>query len=321
MNNFKPFYPKNFCRDFIEVKGNSGQLIVFMAVVLGLKPFMDIWIKQDRLKAFAKMCKKYGLYLKVDCLFKNVLQAKIKDKAIGGTTLTSTVEYGLPQEVDFSRARVHVFISRNKNLLRKGMWYPVIVKDRVFWPPRADILRYGFVLGYPDCCVKFFRKYNDWSSYSYLYQTYRNSKKYSYLDNPLLKDDYYSYIYHMPCSFNCKKTVSYVKKLRGEVKKREPKFIKMVDERLKLPFLVFYEKKIYAFKGKLLNNKELLYSEIYFVNAESERNVYMEELAKGNRLKLNGKIIYIYNGKNKVNTIESTKEGFAPETPFLVQFN
>ncbi|MCF7916187.1 MAG: hypothetical protein K9L61_00225 [Candidatus Omnitrophica bacterium] len=320
MNCFKPFYPKNFCRDFIEIKGNPAQLMLFMALVLGLKPFMDIWIEKKRLKDFAKMCKNYGLYLKVDCLFKKVSQKKVKNKIIGGNTLTSTVCYGLPEEVD-SEDKAHVFVSKDKNLIKKGMWYPVIIKDRVFWPPRADMLNYGYVLGYPDCCIKFFQKYNNWAFYSYLYQVYRNSKKYSYLANPLLKDDYYSYIYHMPCSFGCKKTINYAKQLRKEIKKREPEFIKKVDGKLKLSFLVFYEKKIYAFKGKLLSKKELVYSEVYFVNAEPERNTYMEELVKGNRIKLNGKIVDVYRDKEKVSTIKTSKESFAPESPFLIKLN
>jgi len=320
MRSFEPFYPKNFCREFIEIKGNSLQLVMFMATILGFKPLMDDWIEQNELEAFTKLCKKYGLHLKVDCLFKNVRKEIIEDDVIGGRTLTSTVCYGLPREVN-TKARVHVFISKDRNLLKRGMWYPLIIKNRVVWPPRPDMLNYGFILGYPACCVKFFRKYNNWHFYSHLYQTYRNSRRYSYLCNPLLKDDYYSYIYHMPCSFDCKETIKYTRRLRQEIIKRAPKFIKVMDMRLKLPFLVFYEKKIYAFQGRLVNNKELSYSEIYFVNAEKERNTYMQKLSKGNRLKLNGRRVDIYKNKERVDMIDASVGSFAPEFPFLVKFD
>lgn len=321
MRNSREFYPKSFCRDFIEIKGNPGQLMVFMAVVLGLKPFMDLWIDESCLKAFANLCKGYGLYLKVDCLFKQAIKKKIKSKVIGGEFLTSTVCYGLPKGVNVAGANAHVFVSKDKSLLKKGMWYPLVVKDRVISAPMADLLNYGFVLGYPDCCIKFFRRYNNWRLYSYLYQVYQNSTGYSYLSNPLLKDDFYSYIYHMPCSFNCRKTNIYSQRLRQEVMKREPDFIRIIDERLRQPFLVFYEKKIYGFKGFLLNSRELSYSEVYFVNAEEERNVHLRALRKGNRLRVDGKIIIIYKDGREVERIEASKDSFAPETPFLVQFN
>ncbi len=320
MREFEPFYPKSFCRDFIEIKGNSLQLVMYMAMVLGLKPLMDDWIEERQLKVFAKLCKKYGLHLKVDCLFKSVRKELIKDKIVGGQTLTSTVCYGLPKGVD-AKARVHVFISKDKNLLKRGMWYPLIIKNRVVWPPRSDLLNYGFVLGYPDCCIKFFRKYNNWNYYSHLYQAYRKSRRYSYLCSPLLKDEYHSYIYHMPCSFDCKKTIERASKLRKEIMKREPEFIKIMDERLKLPFLVFYEKKIYAFTGYLVSDKELRYSKVHFVNAEKERNSYMEKLLKGNRLKLNGGRIEVYSNNDNVEMIDASVGGFAPESPFLIKFN
>ena len=320
MSDFLPFYPKEFCREFIEIRGNSLQLVVFMSVVLGLKPLMDDWIEQKQLDSFAKMCRKYGLYLKVDCLFKNVAKQDLKNKIIAGETLTSTVCYGLPEGATVD-ARAHVFISKDKSLLRKGMWYPLIIKDRVIWPPRIDLLNYGFTLGYPDCCIKFFRKYNNWYFYSYLYQTYRNSRKYSYLCNPLLKDDYYSYIYHMPCNFNCQKTINYAGRLRQEIAKREPEFIKAVDKKLKLPFLVFYEKKIYAFQGQLINCNELSYTKVYFVNAEPERNTYFNRLLRGNRLKIDGKMVNIYRNRDKVDVMQGPIGGFAPESPFLVQFS
>ena len=320
MREFKPFYPRNFCREFIEIKGNSVQLVMFMATVLGRKPLMDDWVEKGQLKAFTKMCKKYGLHLKVDCLFKIATKEAVKDKVVGGKTLTSTVYYGLPKGVS-AKARVHVFISKDKRLLKRGMWYPLIIKDRVTWPPRADLLNYGFALGYPECCIKFFRKYNNWHYYSHLYQTYRTSKKYSYLCNPLFKDDYYSYIYHMPCSFDCHETAKRAGELRQEIIKIEPEFIKIMDEKLKLPFLVFYEKKIYAFQGQLINSEELHYSKVYFANAEDEQNTYMKKLLKGNRLKLKGRRVCIYKDRDEVEVVEASSGGFAPEFPFLIKFN
>ncbi len=47
----------------------------------------------------------------------------------------------------------------------------------------------------------------------------------------------------------------------------------------------------------------------------------MQKLLKGNRLKLDGGRIDIYNNNDKVEIIDASVGGFAPEFPFLVKFD
>lgn len=315
---FKTYIPKYFCREYVETKGSSVQLAMFMSVVLGLKPLMDDWIPTNKLKEFKKICKNLGLKIREDVIFLNTAKENIPDNILGKEYLTTTSAYGYP--VDSRKdGQIHIFISKDKKLLRRGMWYPVIIKDRVIFQPRADILKYGYVLGYPDCCIKFFRKYNDWLRYSNLYEAYVNTKGVpSFLCNPFLKDTPFSYIYHMPCSYSCQETIKLAGKLRLEINKREPGYVKLADEYLQMPFLVFYEKKYYCFKGEIKNNL-LKYEKVYFSSPTQSNDMYGEFLKNADSFKLHGRSIILYRGKKIFKVTDIPLRNFASEYPFVIK--
>ncbi len=313
-----PYKPKSFCREYVEIRGSSGLLGMFMSTVLGIKPLMDDWVPTNLVPDFKQMCKSYGLHTREDAIFLNASKKSLPDYCIGKDNLTSTVSYGMPLE---SRVNglVHIFISRNAKMLPKGMWYPIIVKNRVILQPLADTLKYGYTLGYPECCIRYFRKFNDWSKYSFLYEIYVRSRgRFSFLCNPFLKDSLFSYIYHMPCTYSCAETIRLAGRLRKEIKKREPEYVTLTDHYLQLPFFVLYEKKIYCFDGRL-NNDEIRYSRFYTYEG-MEEDEYSPYFKKADTLRLKGRYLTLLR-RNKIQnriTIPFTK--FAPEYPFLVQF-
>ena len=75
MNNilFTPYLPSSFCREFVEIKGDSSQLGMYMALALGFKPLLDDWIPKDKLSAFRKACRRNQIYLSTPFIqnFKN----------------------------------------------------------------------------------------------------------------------------------------------------------------------------------------------------------------------------------------------------------
>jgi len=319
---FEQCLPKSFCREFISIKNSDRQLIMFMAVVLGIKPAMDDWIPKKRLPKFNNLCRKYGLKIKEDVAFFDIDNPKVKT-AIGGETLTTTIAKGMRVHNASAEDMVHVFISKSKGNLDKAFvngWYPVMIKNRVSQKPYIDLLKFGYGLGYPDCCIQFFRHFNDWRKYSHLFEIFKNTKgDPSFLCNPFTKDMVYGYIYHMPCSFNCAKTIHLAGELREAIKEKEPELIERIDEHLKMPFLIFYETIMYAFDGKLKNNR-LYYKRPYFVARFNKENPYQKTLEKGNCLFVeNRKVIILKNGKN-IATINCSKKDWANREPFLIQF-
>ena len=314
------YKPKTFCREYATLKNNSMQLAMFMAVVLGFKPLMDDWIPVEKMSVFKSVCKSYGLKVREDVIFQQAPKKELPKKIIGRENLTTTSGYAFPLESP-KEGGVHVFIAKDNKTLSRGMWYPLIIKGRVIFQPYADTLRYGVVLGYPDCCIDFFRNFNDWCRYSYLYEAFINTRsKPSYLCNPFLKDTPFSYIYHMPCSYSCEKTIKGAGTLRAEIKKREPEFVKLTDEYLKMAFLVFYERKFYCFKGTLKNN-EIKYKDFLFTALDKKLDLYGENFKKGDALKLEGRSILIYKKGVLIKTIQVPYNVFAPEYPFLIDFN
>ena len=219
---------------------------------------------------------------------------------------------------------VHLFISRSKKDLDstfKNGWYPLIIKNRLIDRPLIDAFKFGYNLGYPACCVDFFQKYNNWNRYSYLYEAFKNTPKdrCHYLCNPFTKDITYSYIYHMPCSYNCQATVGLVSKIREAIYEEEPGFVKKIDQHLRLPLLVFYERKFYAFNGQIKKDR-LYYKDIYFTGQMPEKNIYETDLRKGDCVFLENKDVLILNKGKLIRKIKWQKKNFACETPFIIQF-
>lgn len=322
---FEDYIPKKFCREFVAVKGHSWQLAMIMAVVTGIKPCMDDWVSLDRYDPYRKICSRYGLYVRADAVFNVVRRSNILQDVIGGDHLTTTIAYGRPFDRSVKEGAVHVFIARKKhdldNCFANG-WYPLVVNGRVIDRPVIDALEFGHDLGYPVCCVGFFQKYYDWNRYSYLYEAYKNTPHgdYRYLCNPFTKDITYSYIYHMPCAFNCLSTAKLAGRLRNMIYQQEPDFAKKIDERLRLPVLVFYEKKFYAFSGRIKNNR-LYYQDVFFLGGTQENNLYETILKRGDCLFVEDKDVMVLRRGKLIKRIKWHKKSFAPETPFIIQFN
>lgn len=322
---FESFIPNRFCKEFVKIKGHSGQLTMIMATVKRIKPCMDDWISVDRYDEYCKICKHYGLFVKPDAIFNVVEGYNIPMNVVGRERLTTTKAFGLPFNKLNKEGSIHVFISRSKKKLEKCFkngWYPLIIKNRVIDRPLIDAFKFGYDLGYPECCVDFFQKYNNWCKYSYLYEVFKNTSnnKYHYLCNPFTKDVIYSYIYHMPCSYNCKATIELAKRVRSVIYEEEPEFVREIDRHLKLPFLIFYERKIYAFEGEIKNNK-LYYKNVYFLGQMPENNLYEPDLRKGDCVLLENKDVIILKRGKLIKRIKWRKKDFAPETPFIIQFS
>jgi hypothetical protein len=309
----------------VETKGNSLQLPLIMATIKELKPAMDDWVDSTRYEAYEKACKKYGLFIEPDAVFQITSSKNVPLNCIGRKRLTTTKAFGIPYKKGIKAGSIHVFISRTRDNLQKAMlngWYPLIIKGRLIDRPLADAFKFGYTLGYPSCCIRFFQKFNNWFSYSHLYETFKNTlhKTPHYLSNPLNKNMTYSYIYHIPCSYHCAHTIRWAAQIRDSIRSEEPDFVKLADEHLKKAYLVFYEQKIYAFDGIIKNNR-LFYQKAYFMESGGENNIYENDINKGDALLVEGRDVVILKKGRFVKRIPGVAKKFAPETPFIIAFS
>ena len=310
------YAPKKFCNDYAKLKG-SNQLPMFIAVVKGIKPLMDDWIPAENYQKFKKVCAQYGLKVEPDWVFIQVSE-KLINKAIDSDRLSTTKFCGKPYSEGIKSGEIHVFISKSEEYLKEAHkfgWYPLIVNGRSLHKPFIDHMRFGKVLGFPDCCINFFKDFNDHNVYNHLYETYKNTEgKPNFLCNSLFMDFTYSLIHHIPCSYNCKKTIKLAKELLIEIEREEPEFSEEIKHNLKLPLLAFEEKNIYAFEGKIKNNM-IHYSDFSFLGREQD-NKYQKILEMGDNIAVKKDGIDILKESSILLSIPKKKE----ENGFLLQF-
>lgn len=319
---FNEFYsPKDYLKEIVSAKSNTATLYLYFALMCNLKPLLDDWILKDKLEDFKKACKLYGLHVYAESIFFNVNSSDKKIKSsIGFEALTTTKAYGVPIDSGLE-GRVHVFVSKSKKILDKGKvfgFYSLSVNGRVIPKLTIQHCRYGRYLGYPHCCIDFFSKYNDHIKYkNTLWFNYKNTKgKPNPLANPLTKDSY-SYLYHMPCSFSCEETIKIANSLRNFILDKDKNYVKIIDRHINLTYLVFKEKDIYAFEGKMISENELSYKNCHYIDTQLYQPVYKKYFDEGDSIKVDEKTLGVYKGNQLIHTINKV----CPEQGFLVSFS
>lgn len=299
------YLPKEYLREIALAKGNSNMLFLYHSVLAGLKPLLDEWIPVGRVGEFEQACEKYGLHTAKESVF---LDLPLSGSIIGQEFATTTRCFGAPVGSGYN-GRVHIYVSRSGEILGEGKrygWYPLAINGRCVSKPHSDHYRFGEFLGYPECCRHFFMEHSNHQKYSNTLQLpfMNTGTKPHHLCNSLTKDSY-SYIYHIPCGFGCKRTVAYAKKVRRFIYKKDPEYGRLIDAHLKLPFLVCRERDIYAFDGKLEGNT-LAYKDCFFVDYYLHEPKYLGLLKKGNRVEIGRAGAKVYFGKRYVGAIPRT---------------
>jgi len=312
---FEQYMPQNFCRDYAEIQG-SLQLPMFMAVIKGIKPMMDDWVPVQRYQEFKQICKKYKLYIRPNCIFKDV-QPSVIERTEGKEVLTTTKKEAFPFDLSAKDGAVHVYISNSKKIVDEAPrfgWYTMILDGAAVSNPLIDNLRFGLLLGYPRCCVQFF--INDRQGLNQLYEAYKNTAgEPSLYCNPMLIDFTYFLIHNFPCSFRCKATSKNARELLKAIKEEEPEYAKKIEYHLKLPLLVFRIRDIIAFEGKIAND-ELTYSNSYYLTHSDLGKAPYEKFKEGNRIKVTKEEIRIFRDEVLLHSIQKSRE----DNGFLLQF-
>jgi hypothetical protein len=317
-----PYVPKNFGKEYFKVKG-SAQWAMFSSVALGAKPSYDDWIPVSKYSEFALACKAYGLALEPDIIFRQ--ERSPKHDIAGGKNITTTFFTVSPFLESATEGEVHVFIGRTNEDAKKAKrygWYPLIVNKRYINKPFIDNVRFGSALGYPDCCTDFFRRYNNWFTYSNPYEAYKNTPKAagkavaSYYCNNFLMDKTFFYIHHIPCSYRCESTIELAKKVEERLLEVEPDFVKKAREMLSRPLLVFAEQNFIVFDGKVKRHggKEIIsYSNAQYVTNPSRPEDTLDIasfLAQGNFIIVDKESIHIKKNNETIRQFNKNERWF-----------
>jgi hypothetical protein len=304
MRNDDIHLPERFCREFADAKNAAAQITNYMAVVAGIKPLLDDWIPAEAMDAFASACAKYNLLFRTDAVFERKATDEELKSIKDGESLTTTKWFGARYQPGISKGLVHVFVARTGDDLEKGFragWYPLIIGSDVTFMPFINMFRFGVSLGYPECCCVFFMLENP--GRSFIYTVLKNTRgRPNYLCNCMLKDNVYSYIYHMPCSFDCAESVRYAEALRKVIQEREPRFAAEIDKRLKSPLLVFEERFAYYFDGRFDGDGTISYDKAFFAGNPGDDR-YGDLLGSAGRLEVHDDEILLFKNKRQVSSI------------------
>ncbi len=326
VNNYsiiKPYVPRHFGKEYFNIKGYS-QYAMFASVALGVKPSFDDWIPIGKFQEFLDACKGYGLTVEPDVIFTK--EPLPKDKIVGGANITTTFSSFIPFNAHAKNGEVHVFIAKTRENALKAKrygWYALVANGRYINKPYIDNIRFGRALGYPECCIDFFRRYNNWFKYSNPSEAYKHTPKMqgkavgSYYCNNFLMDKTYSFIHHIPCSYQCQSTIALGKKVEDAISAMEPNFIIEAKGMLKKPLLVFAEQHFIIFEGWL--EREGDEEIIHYRNAQYVTNPSRPEesmsikqfLAKGDRITISAKEISIKEGDDIIKAIRKNERWFA----------
>lgn len=312
----KPYEPRHFGRDYCRLS-TSGQYPMFVAAALGIKPVFDDWIEVSKFGKYVDVCRKYSLFVEPDVVF---VKNSNGNGAMGRENITTTHHAARRFSQDIKEGDVHVFVSRSKENLteaKKFGWYPVFINGRSVNKPFIDHLRFGKILGYPGCCIDFFSRYNDWNRYSHPFEAFKNSRDFSRYCNNFLMDASYSFIHHLPCSYDCPNTIELAGKVEKAMEEVEPGFAENMAEMLKKPLLVLNEKNFIIFDGELKESsgiKTIHYSNCqYFHNPSRphEKIGFFGDVLKGNTIEIGRTGILIGENGSEVSQIKKNPRWFA----------
>jgi len=221
-------------------------------------------------------------------------------------------------------SQLHLFVGREraavKEAWRRG-WYPVVINGQVVDKPLPDVIAFGSSLGYPACCIEAFSKHNDWRrSNAYEAASQRTRLNPSSLTNPLGRHTPWSYIFHLPCSFDCSDTKKYSKALRESLCKEQPDYAKQIESFNKLIFFVTNENRAYALQGQTSSPNRACYQGEFFLGGLRTEDVYGQVLAKGNELCIRDNLVLVFRNGELQGIIETRSDCYGPEAPLLIQF-
>ena len=142
----------------------------------------------------------------------------------------------------------------------------------------------GKLLGYPECCCKFFQKYFSEKNTDLTEFSFRESKghKFPWQNNNCMRVFDISLISHFPCSFNCLETKKIADKNLEIVNKYDSDIAGYYSFALKTAVLYAHAVGVYSFPNSIFSDNTLKYKKII----PSAKNDLYSMIKTRNRIKI-----------------------------------
>jgi hypothetical protein len=311
-------------RGYVQIRPEHGQPVNFVALLAGLKPVMDDWVPKTDLGRYEQMCRDRGLHVAANTQFANLADDARIETVVGGRTLTTTRAEARPLSDDVAAASVHVFVGADRAVVdrtRWSGWYPLVSGGRASSKPWIDHFWFGLGLGYPPCCIEAFAASNNWSVNNMPYQSWRATTRPSMLCNSLMRFSGLTWSAHLPCRYDCPRTVSAAEAVRAAVSEHCPALAEYIDRLLARPYLVLNEWEAFAFCGAVPQAGTIEYSGVTVAPSNRPDLRLFAALRSGSRVVIRDDLVLVYDGTKLVWTEQCATDGFAPRVPVLLDFS
>ncbi|MBR9676980.1 radical SAM protein [Candidatus Woesearchaeota archaeon] len=180
-------------------------------------------------------------------------------------------------------------------------------------PSYNEVKNFASNLGYPSCCVEYWLKKEN---IHIDMATFFSKEKKSFLfNNFLVPYSNYYLSFHHPCSYECKKTLLYNKRIYNSIKKYNENFGVEIKKVLTKPLLILLNSKerstwetldsrlTVIFNGIQIKNKIYYYGFYFFEEAykKNQFHYFKDILLKSNNIFLDNEKIYFYLNDKLIN--------------------
>ena len=183
--------------DLVSIFGTKTKALEILYLIQGVKPVVRQGFYESEIEKVETFCKLNKLYIE-----KSSFKVVILDAEEGKYS-----NKGIKVKIDDPRrGMLFVYISKEEKL----------ASDANVYEFKGDHKNIGLLLGYPDCCVDFFAKYEPVQSQltnDYVDFILKNSKgrRFQFYTNICKRDFDITLLNHFPCSFGCKKSIDLAK--------------------------------------------------------------------------------------------------------------
>lgn len=315
--------------DLLRLRKEALQLAQYVAVLSGLKRSMDDWIPGPLFEPYRSVIERMGLAMAIDCVFAPLPDTQRTFGLDWAPTTRSAGRPYDPREPLDRRSQVHVVVSSRPEWAAETLalaWYSLVVEGRVIYRPHKDFFRFGLALGYPECCVRFFMEHNDWPRQNTMAEAARVSRSLSWKANCLAKNSPWMLIFHMPCAFDCARTLEYSTSLIEEIRDFDRTYADTIEGFLKRTFLVVNERLVFALLGAgrgaqgrvRYEGADDLHKNMVLKDPRHEE--YESLLAGGNELSVRDGAVLAWQDGTLTGSVETRCDQGVAEVPLILRF-
>jgi hypothetical protein len=310
----------------VRVRGSAVFLPYYLAVIEGVRRSLDDWILLDRLDEYLAVCRRLGLVVEIDCVFRSRGRVAHDGRRNGPpTTLARGFAYSLASRRFRPTDRVHVFVSRRREWSTAALaagWYPLHDGHRFATKPIVDHGRLGLAFGYPDCCTRFFTTYNDWPRFNTIAEAARASSHYAWVNNCLLKSTAAGLQFHMPCRFDCTLSQILGEQTFALLESYDREYAVTVASALSQMFLSVHERLAFMlFGARIAADGSVRYIKAIPLFGGSPSHVHWaSKLQAGDRLSIREGTVLVYRGTACVASLGARCDQGIAEVPILLDF-